>query len=110
MTGTGQLTLLNDRPRRVRYPLAVEMHGHWQTGELMGFYSKGHHPPAAFLEAVRQHEDAPYCAMEELSEDKVRHLYWRCVPAADGEWSEFEFRETTPGPGAFPVTEIEAMT
>lgn len=75
------------------------------SGSHMGWYSKGHHAPVAFLAAIDAHEGTP----QRLTVSKVQLTHWRCVPAIDDDGDPVvEFRPTTPGPGAFAVTVIEA--
>lgn len=83
--------------------------------ELLGVWSKGHHPAGAiwaadpFLEAARKllATDRGYDPeeLDELDPQMVCLETWRCVPhKVDGEWASM-FVAATPGrPGAFPVT------
>lgn len=80
-------------------------------GEEIGFYSKGHHDPAAFraacAEAMAEDGDFYYLDPEltppPSEDDEVRHETWRDEITGDDEmvW----FRPAQPGePGAYPVT------
>lgn len=78
----------------------------WEAdgGGLIGHYAKGHHDPAAFLEAVTAYlERDPGYEVEH-----VRREYWRNIPARDG--SDGWWLRETPGParGAYKVTVYDA--
>ena len=70
-------------------------------GGRIGWYARGHHDPATFLDAAIELEliDAGDVA-------RVRHEYWRNTPAPGGNGTLFH-RARGPGRGAYPVTVIE---
>jgi hypothetical protein len=86
------------------YPLLIETLHDCDDHELVAYYSKGHHDPAAFVEAVmRDHGD-------EYPVEKVKHEQrrWQIVCGPD-EWmrSLGTPRKGTTTRGVFPVTIIE---
>jgi len=86
------------------YPLQVETLHDCDNGDHVAYYSKGHHEPAAFVEAVlRDHGD-------EYPAEKVKHEYrrWQII-GCDGDWmrSLGSPRKGTTQRGVFPVTIIE---
>lgn len=66
--------------------------------EPYGWWSKGHHPRAAFAEALREQQG------EEIKEDsELLHETWRFYPSTDPEYAYYG--PGRPGTrGAFPVT------
>lgn len=85
------------------YPLDIQELDEFEGGHL-GWWSKGHHDPIAFLFAVTEDMDERF----ETTSDRVRHEWWRCVPVpVAGE----NFTLTIPAKpntrGAFPVTVVE---
>jgi hypothetical protein len=94
------------------YPLAIEE----PLCEGDGYYSKGHHDPAAFIAALNAElgEDGelfwknsdPY---PEWAAEAVKHEYWRCGQdcfsvSEEYGWSVYPY--TSPGRGRFPVTRL----
>lgn len=79
---------------------------HEYEGGFLGYYAKGHHDPAEFLNEVADYicEFGAHATPEPLSEAHVRHEYWRNVPLDDGYTLQ---RAKGPGRGAYPVTVIE---
>jgi hypothetical protein len=86
------------------YPLLIECLHDVDNGDLVSYYSKGHHDPAAFIESVR--EDGG----DEYPIDQVKHEYrrWEIVCGPD-DWAR-SLNPPRPGTtrrGVFPVTIIE---
>ncbi len=71
-------------------------------GGHLGWFSKGHQDPIAFLFAVVENWDDRL----EVHSSQVRHEYWRCVPVA-GEHFTCTHRAKPGTRGAFPVTVVE---
>ena len=90
------------------YPLyAMEYRD--DTGDRIGFYSKGHHDPKEFLLAVGKEFDTDDVGMV-LSLDDVKHRYfrnqmWGGGPVSD-PWHELTIVKG-PARGAYPVTFID---
>ena len=94
------------------YPLSIEEP--LTDGE--GYYSKGHHDPSAFIEALNEalSEDGelgwvcsdPY---EADWAEFVEHSYWRkgqdCYSRGE-EWAFTVYEYGEPGRGRFPVTAL----
>lgn len=75
------------------YPLKIENVGE-DTYCLM---SRGHHPPDAFMAAVKEYR--PNWSM-----GKPEHVWWKFVPASGGYFNGL-YVEVKPGTrGAFPAT------
>jgi hypothetical protein len=85
-----------------------------RSGEEIGCYAKGHHPPAAFAEAfaawMRDEErGGAYMGLDPgaflpLREDEVKHATWR-EDEGDGADLAWVFVAAKEGePGAYPVT------
>jgi hypothetical protein len=82
-------------------PIDVQCISDIHNGDPMGYYAKGHHDPAAFLEAVVEQ-----CSEErENLAEPVRHVYYRNVPLKNMD-ADFLLQETEKGPGAYPVTTV----
>jgi hypothetical protein len=81
------------------YPLDVDpLTG--QDGEGLGYFSKGHHDPEAFVREASHFDGLLYPAKY------VRHAYYRAVPSQNDDLDTIYY-ETKPGRGAWPVTLIE---
>lgn len=64
--------------------------------ESLGYWSKGHHPPEAFVQAVKDVWD------EQIQPARVCHRVIRLVPCHDDDY--LMFVDCEPGRGAFPMT------
>lgn len=76
-------------------------------GPLMGYYAKGHHDAAAFIESVNHWLDRHD---KQIAGERyvVKHVYWRNVPATEyGEGFTLFVEAPGPGRGAYPVTVVE---
>jgi hypothetical protein len=92
------------------YPLCIEE----PLTDQQAFYSKGHHDPAAFLEALNRElaEDGELdwvCsdAYDASCAEFVEHAYWRNGQDAFAraeEWAFTVYEYTEPGRGRYPVT------
>ena len=86
------------------YPLLIECLHDADDGDLVAYYSKGHHDPAAFVDAVFRDWG------DEYPPDRVRHeeRRWEIVCGPD-DWvrSLGVPRKGTTRRGVFPVTIIE---
>lgn len=84
------------------YPLEVRCLGD-DGGYVCAYFSKGHHDPAAFVEAVdRDHGDR--CPVEKVEHGERR---WACIHFADYKQCLMSPRAGTTRRGVFPVTIIE---
>jgi hypothetical protein len=80
-----------------------------ETGETLGYWSRGHHTGEELLRA------AQWYSGDEISFDptKVRQTYYRQIPIMPGEEYDhggvgsFRLMESKQGKGAFPVTVYE---
>jgi len=85
-------------------------------GSWFGWWAKEHHDPEAFIEAVEienaggseQWKKRWEVRRKFLNPEKVWHGHWRCVPHHSGAGVTYH-QADGPGPGAFPVTVLEAQ-
>lgn len=84
------------------YDLAIQEFREFEGGHL-GWWSKGHHDPIAFLFAVTEDMEERL----EVTHDRVIHCYWRCVPVGAGEKGVLFCNAKQDQRGAFPVTVVE---
>lgn len=87
----------------------VEVYDIGDMGQQFGYFAKGHHDPAVFLEAVDYYGAANDCPgwlahYRPMVPEDVRHEHWRCIPLGEGF---YRYETSKPGRGAFPVTVIE---
>jgi hypothetical protein len=94
----------------VKYPLCIEE----PLSEGQGYYSKGHHDPAAFIAALNaelaEGGELDYECSDPYPPEYaqcVQHQYWRKGQDAfcrgmEWAWTVYEYDE--PGRGRFPVT------
>ncbi len=84
------------------YPLEIETLIDGDNGDRLGYYSKGHHDPSAFVAAIKEREN------EDWAPERVRHDWSRMaiVSGADG-WERCLYSGKPGRRGVFPVTVIE---
>lgn len=83
------------------YPLEVKILNEFEGG-FLGYYSKGHHDPHVFIDAIKDFADG---TIESVGH--VRHEYWRCLPVGPGYKGVVLLNAKSHARGAFPVTVVE---
>jgi hypothetical protein len=85
-----------------KYPLDPCPIREMQGNDLLGYYSKGHHEPAAFVAAAEE------AWGDRCDAAQVRHGWRRvAIGSFDDEWMHWLAVAEAGGRGAFPVTIIE---
>lgn len=87
------------------YPLFVHALPDLDSGNIWGWYSKGHHAPEDLIYVVG-YEWPGYLDRTPKPED-VQHKHWRNGLGHGPDGPCRLFYDTKPGPGAFPVTVLE---
>ena len=75
-------------------------------GDLLGYYTKGHHDAAAFIE-IANSRDRAEGGDGDWAECDVAHRWWRTVQAPAGTEVDYLFQAVSgPGRGVYPVTVV----
>lgn len=85
--------------------IAIEESRELDSGDVMGFFARGHHPAHHFAEACNIYTGAdPYYDRRHVKPDDSRHEWWRTVPVG-GEPGVISYHHAEPrSRGAFAVT------
>lgn len=85
------------------HKLEVEQIFDIDGGQLLGYYSKGHHEDEPFREAVAEWD-------EDWAEEVIHRDWMRTVPLNNGLFCTMQFFKAIPkSRGAFPVTYVGEM-
>lgn len=92
------------RPKEPKqYPLQIKALRSVDTGDFLGFYSKGIHTPAAFADAVGLSYE------QEVDWRRVTMDFVRTVPLHGAQRGVFFVPAREGSPGAFPITYMELV-
>lgn len=85
--------------------ISIEESRELDTGDVMGFFARGHHDRHQFAEACNEYTGAdPYYDRRHVKADDCRHEWWRTVPVS-GEPGVVSYHHAEPhSRGAFAVT------